>query len=73
MKQFHKVISDYGIASRVYMFALLWLIIEMVFWSMESDRDGMEIAAIMGATLTPIVALVKFVMEWADRKNESHT
>lgn len=42
-------------------------------WSITTDRDGMEIAAVMGAALIPIVSLFKFVMEWSDRKNESHT
>jgi hypothetical protein len=69
----HKTLSDYGITSKICMMVLLWLIYEMVMWSIACEREGMEVAAIMGATLIPIVGLFKFVMEWSDRKNQSHT
>ena len=68
----HKTISDYGITSKLIMLVLMYLIVRMTLWAINCDREGLEIAAVMGATLTPITALFKFVMEWSDRKNESH-
>lgn len=67
----HKTISDYGITSKIIMAVLLYLIVMMVMWSMQTDREGMEIAAILAGSLTPITALFKFVMEWSDRKKSS--
>ena len=73
MKDLHKKISDFGLVSKICIFVFLYVIVDLIYWAMESTRDGVEIAAIMGATLTPIAALLKFIMEWSDRKNESHT
>ena len=69
----HKKISELGVTSKLIMLVLMYLIFQMITWAINCERDGIEVAAIMGATLTPITALFKFVMEWSDRKNESHT
>ena len=61
-------IADYIKPSRIFMYILMWLIIELTFWAMNSPRDGIEIAAIMGGSLVPMIGMMKFILEWSDRK-----
>ena len=63
-----QLIVDYIKPSRIFMYILMWLIVELTFWAMNSTRDGLEIAAIMGGTLVPMIGMMKFILEWSDRK-----
>jgi len=50
------------------MVVLLCLIVEVIWWAIRSDRPGDEIAIVLGAFLTPMIGLFKYVFELGKRK-----
>jgi len=72
MRDSHLFISKYGLWSKFIMLVLLIIIVLFSNWGLNSDRSGDEIAMVLGAVLTPMIGMFKFVLEFSDRKNDSH-
>ena len=72
MKNSHLFISKHGLWSKLIMAVLIFIIVRYALWGLESDKTGSDIAMVLGAVFTPMIGLFKFVLEYADRKNDSH-
>ena len=66
-----KELFDYIKPSRIFMYVFMYLIATLVFWVMDTERNGMEVAAIAGAVLVPIIGMFKYILEWSDRNKKN--
>ena len=72
MSNSHLFISKHGLWSKLIMAILMVIIVKYSLWGLESDKSGADIAMVLGAVFTPMIGMFKFVLEYADRKNDSH-
>jgi len=64
-------LHNYIKPSRLFMYIFMYLIVTLVLWVMDSDRNGQDLALIAGAVLVPIIGMFKYILEWSDRNKKN--